>query len=136
MTVSFQQILNVVAEDAKIAVGEMGSRRRFSRLSDARQRVVLLSRRIRPDLSAEWIGRRWGRDHSTVVYIHQQAERAFASFPEEAARVAALVQQLGLDELPPYRPPATVAALRRQLEAAELRVARLRRRLAEAEAAA
>jgi hypothetical protein len=124
---TFQRILEVVAAQAGTTVGALKVRNRD--LAAVRARAILISRRIRPELSVTLLAQLLGRHTSSIVQAHQRAEAAYAQDPDEHARVWAALGELGVAELPEFEWSARsldgLPAVERAIAATQARLVRL-----------
>src|SRR5215208_5736914 len=102
-------ILRQVAALFDVSVAELHSTRRRARLTPARQAAAWALRQA--GLGMVEIGEYLHRDHTTMTYSVQQAERRAASDPGYAARLRALQAATS----PPPTPAAPVPPARQPL---------------------
>lgn len=138
-TVTLDMVIRAVAAQAGLTRHELRDpEEKAYRVSRARHLAWLIVSRLRPDLSLQVIGRRFGRKHAAVL---QGIEKAEARLVEgEAGFLADLAEVLNdllVTELPARPNTATraIAGVRTKLRAAELRVRQLKDRLAAMEGA-
>lgn len=134
--ISFDAILRATAICARVRLDDLTGPSRRKADARPRQLAVLITRRVRPELSLPFIGRRLGgRDHTTVLHSERRAlERVEANDPFEVELLAAVLSHLGLDRLPEPQPTSYAARQRinveRDLVIARARVAALEAQLA------
>lgn len=135
--ISFADILREAADQAGFRARDLVGRTPHPDIWQARDRAVLVARRLRPDLSSPFLGRNLGgRDHTSILSCERRAEaRLAAEEPGEAQAISEILARLGVDDLPAAAEGARRrGVLRRELAYAEERVAQLRAQLAELEA--
>ena len=134
--ISFADILRETAVQAGLRAHDLVGRTPHPDICAARDRAVLVARRLRPDFSTPFLGRNLGgRDHTSVLASERRATTRLQAEPGEAQAVAEVLARLGVDELPGADEGARRrGVLRRELAYAEQRVAQLRAQLAEMEA--
>jgi len=134
--VTFQMIKEAAAAEAGASVGELQLKKFRPDLQRARARAVLLARRLRPDLSVTTLGDLFGgRNSSSIVKAHRQAEALYEADPAERQAVQAVLARLGVDGLPDYRWTACASGriepLERLINRTEAQLARLYARRAQ-----
>lgn len=104
-------------------------------VTQARQRAVMLARHLRPDRSWPALSRAFNREHGALYEAAgTAAARLVAGDPAEVAAVAEIAQALGVDARDIDLPGPRLRHLRRQLDLARAKIARLEREIAELEA--
>jgi hypothetical protein len=130
--VTVSAIISTVARIDRLSVDEIVSPSRHRPLARARFRIVLLARRLRPDLPLTRLAHAIGRkDHTTILNADQRAAALLEADPAEQAAVARILTALGVDELPPARPGKFAAYAEARRIAAQRRVAYDRARRAQ-----
>lgn len=134
--VSFADILRETALQAGFRAHDLVGRTPHPDIWAARDRAVLVARRLRPDFSTPFLGRNLGgRDHTSVLACERRATTRLQAEPGEAQAVSEVLARLGVDELPaPDEGARRLGVLRRELTVAEQRVVQLRAQIAEMEA--
>lgn len=120
--ISLADILSAAAAQAGFTARDLVGRTPHPDIWAARDRAVLLARRLRPDFSAPFLGRHLGgRDHSSILASERRAEERLAlAGGAEPAAVGEVLARLGVDELPPVDETARLRILlERELRAAE-----------------
>lgn len=62
-------VIEAVCASHGLAVEDVVGRRKFKILADARIDAIRMVAEVRPDLSSSQIGRFFGRDHTTILYV-------------------------------------------------------------------
>jgi len=131
LELSFEKILWAVADVALVspaAILAPGPRGR-NKVNRARNRTVMLARRLNPSLSFGLLSRMMcDREPNDVWAMVRRGEERYRDDPTERQIVAVVLDRLGVTDLP----PAPVGASNRQL--LTRKIERLRRDLREAEA--
>lgn len=124
------EILTATAAQAGLTRDDLAGRTPRADVFRARDRAVLVARRVRPEFSSPFLGGQLGgRDHTTILDCEHRAERRLGD-PAEAAAVADILARLGLDHLPePDRKARSRIDLTRELKRAETYVETLRAQL-------
>lgn len=90
----FDQILHAVAEFFAVRPSDIAGKHRHRQIAHARQTALLLGRRLTDYSLVALGGMVGGRDHSTVLYSIEQAERRSDEDPEYARTVREITQQV------------------------------------------
>lgn len=130
--ISLADILRETSAQAGFRAQDLVGRTPHPDIYQARDRAVLLARRLRPDFSLPFLGRHLGgRDHTTILACERRATTRLSEDAVEAETVSAVLACLGLDELPEADETARYrGVLARELVIAEARVADLIAQLA------
>ena len=126
-------IVRATETQAGLRPGDLVARLYGKPITTARDRAVLLARRIRPELSSPDVGSRLGgRHHTTILECQRRATaRLERGDAEEVAALGEVLSQLGLERLPPPHPhAATLSRLARDLRSLEARAESLRAKIA------
>jgi len=86
-------IQHVVAMDYEITVGDMLSNRRTAFLMEPRMVAEWLTRELRPD-SYPTIGRKFNRDHTSIISAMHKITKRLAADPAFSARVERLKRDI------------------------------------------
>ena len=86
-------IQHVVAMDYEITVGDMLSNRRTAFIMEPRMVAEWLTRELRPD-SYPTIGRKFNRDHTSIISAMHKITKLLAADPAFAARVERLKRDI------------------------------------------
>ncbi len=92
---SMDEIIGLVAQTYAVSVAELHSRSRKRRVTRPRQLAMYLCRRF-TDASLKEIGRKLGRDHTSVIYAIDVVERRAAEHPPLRYQLEALAGRLGV----------------------------------------
>ncbi len=95
MGVTLDKITQLVCERYQVKVSELRSKRRGRSISEPRQVIMFLARKL-TKLSLQEIGDHFGgRDHSTVLYAVRQIENRYGTDPAFAATLERMADRLG-----------------------------------------
>jgi len=95
MGVTLDKIIQLVCDRYQVRVADLRSKRRGRSISEPRQVIMFIARKL-TKLSLQEVGDHFGgRDHSTVLYAVRQIEIRYRSDPAFAAALERLVDRLG-----------------------------------------
>ena len=94
-------IVRVCADEWGVDPRLIRSARRPGHVIEPRFAVFFLACELRPDLTLPQIGRALLRDHSTIIYGREQAERMIATRKDFAAAIAYCRARLAQCDIPP-----------------------------------
>ncbi len=95
MGITLDKITQAICERHQVKVSDLRSKRRGRSISEPRQIIMFLGRRL-TSLSLDEIGDQFGgRDHSTVLYGVRKIEKRYQTDPAFAATLERLADRLG-----------------------------------------
>ena len=95
MGVTLDRITQLVCERYQVKVSDLRSKRRGRSISEPRQVIMFIARKL-TKLSLQEIGDHFGgRDHSTVLYAVRQIENRHGTDPAFSATMERMVDRLG-----------------------------------------
>ncbi len=95
MGITLDRITQLVCERYQVKISDLRSKRRGRSVSEPRQVIMFIARKL-TKLSLQEIGDHFGgRDHSTVLYAVRQVENRYGTDPAFAATLERMVDRLG-----------------------------------------
>lgn len=89
-----QRVMRLVSQHLQISPDDMCSIDRTAPVVLARSTAMYLLRKLSPQQSLPWIGKIFGRDHTTVLHALESMQEKVVTDPEYAALVAMMLNQL------------------------------------------
>ncbi len=95
MGITLDRITQLVCGRYEVKIADLRSKRRSRSISEPRQVIMFIARKL-TKMSLQEVGDHFGgRDHSTVLYAVRQIEKRYTSDPSFAAALERLVDRLG-----------------------------------------
>jgi len=95
MGVTIDKITQLVCDRYQVRLSDLRSKRRGRSVSEPRQVIMFIARKL-TNLSLQEVGDHFGgRDHSTVLYAVRQVENRYRTDPAFAASMERMVDRLG-----------------------------------------